>query len=191
MAQYPLKTRTKPVKGGEYGATPYPLTIRNPDGTVFGNKHHGIDDPCLVGTLVFAPEAMKIEYAGTAGTAGIMVKGTISNRQWRFLHLSKVEVRSGQSVKQGQLIGRSGNTGYSSGPHLHFDLAVNGKYVNPNTMIKESDMYKGKSAKQWHDLYQDAKRKMIWRGRVINNFRDGLNRIKAISANKLNKPGGK
>ena len=52
-------------------------------------------------------------------------------------------------------------------------------------------MYKGKSAKQWHDLYQDAKRKMIWRGRVINNFRDGLNRIKAISANKLNKPGGK
>lgn len=57
---------------------------------------------------------------------------------WKSLygHLSKIFVRRGQYVKQGQFIGRSGNTGYSSGPHLHFELIYKGRHVNPYRHLK-------------------------------------------------------
>jgi murein DD-endopeptidase MepM/ murein hydrolase activator NlpD len=52
-------------------------------------------------------------------------------RQTRYAHLSEPLVQAGESVTEGQVVGKSGNSGRSTGPHLHFEMLVNGRAVDP------------------------------------------------------------
>lgn len=94
--------------------------------------HRGIDWGTPVGTSVVASCGGTVTQAGWLGTYGYCV--FISHpdgRETRYAHLSKVLVSKGQYVSQGQKIALSGNTGASSGPHLHFEIRINGNAVNP------------------------------------------------------------
>lgn len=53
-----------------------------------------------------------------------------------YAHCSKIYVKKGQSIKQGQLIGKVGSTGNVTGPHLHFEIRRNNRYVDPDLILK-------------------------------------------------------
>jgi len=98
----------------------------------WGRMHKGVDWSCPVGTAIMASSGGTVTQAGWFSSYGYCV--TLRHpdgRQTRYAHLSKVLVKAGQSVAQGQKIGLSGNTGRSTGPHLHFEILINGSQVNP------------------------------------------------------------
>lgn len=117
--------------GYPFGATPYPLRIINPDGSVFGFRHGGQDYPAPIGTQVVAPHKGTVVMAMRNGSAGNEVRIANGGMVTRLLHLNSIVVKVGQAVAEGQPIGTSGNTGFTTGPHLHWYLSINGKYVNP------------------------------------------------------------
>ena len=94
--------------------------------------HNGVDFAAPVGTPVRAVADGVITTSGYKGGAGKMVK-IQHDRRWAsaYLHLSKFNVKRGQRVKRGQVIGSVGMTGYATGPHLHFSLYDHGRYVDP------------------------------------------------------------
>ena len=98
--------------------------------------HKGVDWSTPTGTAVFASSGGTVAKAGWGGGYGYVVYiNHADGKQTRYAHLSKVLVSSGQSVKQGDKIALSGNTGISTGPHLHFEMLVNGSHVNPESYL--------------------------------------------------------
>lgn len=101
-------------------------------GSRWGRLHSGIDLAASRGTKIIAADGGKVIAAGYNGSLGYMVKidhggGKVS----LYGHCSKLYVKAGQRVFQGQHIANVGNTGRSTGPHLHFEIIVNGKTKNP------------------------------------------------------------
>ena len=95
-------------------------------------NHKGLDIAVATGTSVMATSGGKVTAAGWQSGYGYVVYVDHGNGVTsRYGHLSKVLVKVGQSVSQGDVIARSGNTGNSTGPHLHFEIRVNGTAVNP------------------------------------------------------------
>ena len=94
--------------------------------------HNGVDFGMPVGSLISAPSDGIVDKAGFSRTAGYFIvlrhSSTVSTV---YMHLSKLSVRPGQRVKQGAVIARSGNTGISTGPHLHYEVRIGGRAVNP------------------------------------------------------------
>ncbi len=122
-------TYIKPISGGRqssgYGRRKAPTK----GATSF---HAGIDWAVPTGTAVFASCGGTVVRAGWSGGYGYAVYiNHADGRQTRYAHLSKVLVKVGQNVSQGQRIALSGNTGVSTGPHLHFEILINGSRVNP------------------------------------------------------------
>lgn len=94
--------------------------------------HRGVDMPGAAGTLIVAAAEGIVRVAGRRGRYGELVEvahpdGTTT----RYAHLSRILVRSGEAVAQGQVIGRMGSTGRSTGSHLHFEYRINGAAVDP------------------------------------------------------------
>ncbi len=94
--------------------------------------HLAIDYGAPTGTPIMAVGDGTIVFAGWKGGFGnyidIRHNGTFKTQ---YAHLSKFAVKSGQAVKQGEVIGYVGSTGFSTGPHLHYQVEVNGQLVNP------------------------------------------------------------
>ncbi|MGB2869372.1 MAG: M23 family metallopeptidase [Bacteroidota bacterium] len=95
-------------------------------------QHEGLDIANDVGTPVYAAADGSVQYSGRDGGYGLMVEVNHGfSFKTLYAHLSKILVREGQQVRRGDLIGRSGNTGLSSGPHLHYEVRLNGVAQNP------------------------------------------------------------
>lgn len=98
--------------------------------------HAAIDIGVASGTTVKAAAAGTITYAGWASGYGYLVKIQHSGGyETRYGHNSRLLVKVGQQVTQGQAIAYSGNTGNSTGPHLHFEIRKNGTALNPLTLL--------------------------------------------------------
>ncbi len=108
----------------------YGRTVTGPNGNKI--KHPGVDIGAPSGSPVVAPDNGKIHFAGMAGSAGNLVELITGNGvKHRFMHLSKISVSQGATVKKGQTLGAVGSTGFSTGPHLHWEKYANGQQVNP------------------------------------------------------------
>lgn len=106
--------------------------ISSPFGMRWGKMHEGIDIAVNTGTIIRASRSGKVVFSGWSGGYGYAViiehqKGV----RTLYAHNSKLLVSSGEHVERGQSITKSGNTGRSTGPHLHFEIQINGRAVNP------------------------------------------------------------
>lgn len=122
-------TYIKPISGGRLSSG---FGKRNTGIKGASTYHKGVDWATPTGTAVVASSSGVVTRAGWGSGYGYCVYLRHSDgRETRYGHLSKVLVSVGQSVSQGQKIALSGNTGVSSGPHLHFEILINGSQVNP------------------------------------------------------------
>lgn len=94
--------------------------------------HGGVDVRAAYGREVPAPTGGRVVFAGEQGGYGLtVVLEHEPGVQSRYAHLSSLDVAAGQTVEAGQVLGRVGSSGRSTGPHLHVELSVNGKRVDP------------------------------------------------------------
>jgi murein DD-endopeptidase MepM/ murein hydrolase activator NlpD len=119
----------------------YPITQAFGIISVTGKTHTGVDYAIPTGVPIHACEQGVVTYINKnqpdTGNA-VEYKSTDGTRVWRSLHLSSFNVEVGQHFDEGWVIGYSGNTGLSTGPHLHQDVKVNGVFQDPEKMYGES-----------------------------------------------------
>ena len=102
-----------------------------------GAMHAGLDFKGPVGTPILAAAQGRVTFAGFNGGYGKTVEITHANGLLtRYAHLSGVHVARGQMVKRGLQIGRMGSTGRSTGSHLHFEVRLNGRAINPRKFLE-------------------------------------------------------
>ncbi len=93
--------------------------------------HDGVDIACPVGTDIYATFSGTVQATGTSPTLGKYVRLAYANGYTAlFAHLSEISVRTGDEVSQGVIIALSGDTGQTTGPHLHYSLHKDGQYMN-------------------------------------------------------------
>jgi murein DD-endopeptidase MepM/ murein hydrolase activator NlpD len=100
--------------------------------------HGGIDLACRPGTKIYAARSGRVSYVGYKGGYGLTVEVSHSHGYYSIYgHLSRILVRRGISVDTGTVLGLSGNTGRSTGPHLHFEVRRNSRPVNPYVLNRQ------------------------------------------------------
>jgi len=138
-----------PGKGG--GGTIDPGPQANSWTGAYGERrpygiHDGIDIAMAVGTPLKAVMDGVVSYAGEGSggrSRGLYITIEHENGyRTLYAHLSKFYVKKGDAVKKGQLVALSGNSGFSTGPHLHFSLYKNGSHINPGQFVN-GDLYGG------------------------------------------------
>jgi murein DD-endopeptidase MepM/ murein hydrolase activator NlpD len=115
-------TRTDPFRGG-------------------AARHQGIDLAAAIGTPIYATADGTISEAGyNSGGYGNLIKVDHGRGiETRYGHLSAILVSPGQRITRGQVIGRMGSTGRSTGSHLHYEVRIDGRAVNPIPFMKSND----------------------------------------------------
>jgi murein DD-endopeptidase MepM/ murein hydrolase activator NlpD len=109
-----------------------PFGLRTYGGGFLPTSHYGVDIGVPIGTPVYATLPGRVRFAGEMRGYGQVIwlehRGDVLTV---YAHLSRLEVRSGETVSGRQLIGRSGVSGNASGPHLHFEVWKGGRPVDP------------------------------------------------------------
>ena len=105
-------------------------------GSRWGTMHYGVDIAAAIGTPIYTPEAGRVLKAGPASGFGLAVyiqhaDGTITV----YGHINDYFVSAGQQVRAGQQVAEVGNTGQSTGPHLHFEVQTGGLFANRNNPV--------------------------------------------------------
>ena len=114
-------------------ASPYGY---RPDPVLHVMNHPGVDLAATTGTPVSAARGGTVTHAGPGGTYGnLVIVQHEDGFETRYAHLSAVTVNKGDKVLAGQEVGKVGSTGYSKGPHLHFELRRDGKTVDPAPLL--------------------------------------------------------
>jgi murein DD-endopeptidase MepM/ murein hydrolase activator NlpD len=129
---------TQPVKGtaltSGYGVRSDPFRGR-------AAMHAGIDLAGPLGTPIYATADAVVSRSEWAGGYGNLIElGHGRGIQTRYGHLTRSIVRAGQKVKRGDLIGYMGSTGRSTGSHLHYEVRIDGKAVNPIPFMEANDL---------------------------------------------------
>lgn len=112
--------------------------VTSPFGLRWGTLHPGVDLAKPEGTPYYAAHAGTVTLArwyGGCGNAIIIDHG--QGLETQYCHSSKLMVKEGQQVKAGDLLGLVGDTGYSFGPHLHFEVHINGQTVDPVPFMRQ------------------------------------------------------
>ena len=130
------------------GELRWPLNVSGRISSKFGSRtsptegastyHKGLDIAVSSGTPIIASGAGKVVTATYSSSAGNYIMIYHGNSLYTvYMHCSKLSVKVGDTVKQGDDIGNVGSTGVSTGPHLHFGVTVNGNYVNPLNYVSQ------------------------------------------------------
>ena len=123
-------TFTHPCPGYSYISSPFGYREQPLAGA--STNHKGIDYAAGTGTPIYAAAAGTVVSAGYSGNAGKMIVINHGNGLTTYyMHCNDLYVSAGQSVSKGQNIAAVGTTGNSTGPHLHFQVNLNGTPVNP------------------------------------------------------------
>jgi murein DD-endopeptidase MepM/ murein hydrolase activator NlpD len=123
----------KPVSGritSPFGFRTHPITGKK-------SFHNGVDIACYLGTPVFAPATGKVteKWVHPSGGNSVAFVSLIDGIRFGFAHLDRVVVKIGDQITKGDIIAYSGNSGKSTGPHLHFTTKKNGNWIDPQTLI--------------------------------------------------------
>jgi len=134
---------------GDYigGIMKWPVTGHTRISSPYGNRihpilktkrfHAGIDIPAPTGTNIVAAASGRVAFAGTQGGYGrTIILDHGGGIMTLYAHNSQLMVSEGAQVSQGSVIAKAGSTGMSTGPHLHFEVRENGKYVDPMPWLK-------------------------------------------------------
>ncbi|MGR3712241.1 MAG: DUF5930 domain-containing protein [Shimia sp.] len=106
-------------------------------GMRWGRMHKGTDFAAPYGTPIHVTAEGTVTHAGWQSGYGRLIKVRHANGiETRYAHLAKIRVKVGQKVSRGAVIGDMGNSGRSTGTHLHYEVRVNGRAINPMTFIK-------------------------------------------------------
>jgi len=136
LANADIKRQVWKVPQGEFLWPVLGTRITSRIGKRMGRDHTGIDIAAQTGTVVIAAMDGEIENLGYQGAYGLSITIMHENDySTKYAHLSVVLIKKGEKVKKGQIIGYSGSTGYSTGPHLHFEVRYGNIVLNPEFFL--------------------------------------------------------
>lgn len=130
-------TKQRPVTiASGYFTTPTRGSISSRFGQRWGRMHKGVDIAAKIGTPIKAADGGTVTYSDNRGNYGKLVEINHGNGYvTRYGHCSKLYVNRGEKVYKGQIIALVGNTGRTTGPHLHFEVIKNGIHQNPSNYL--------------------------------------------------------